>query len=59
MWPENAKGNSVFAFRKGLETENWFRSTEADHKLFRDAEKQETGRKVIFHLGAPFPTRWG
>lgn len=46
MWPENAKGNSVFAFRKGLETENWFRSTEADCKPFRDPKKQETSEKV-------------
>lgn len=50
MWPENAKGNSVFAFRRGLETENWLRSTEAGHKPFRDSEKQERGEKVIFQL---------
>lgn len=50
MWPENTKGNSVFAFRRGLETEIWLRSTEAGHELFRDSKKQERGEKVIFQL---------
>lgn len=51
MWPENAKGNSVFAFRRGQsgnrKLAQMYRSRS---QPFRDSEKQERGEKVIFQL---------